>query len=145
MLFKQSLILAVACAAALSTIACDESTDDSTESLACTEPSLPLAPPPGVSLEASVDDISFREPGPPSAIYVTEWQGAEIHRAQFAAITKACLKHGDPQLTCTLSWYDPDTSTADGQVVGIGCSAVVTAGYVNCYRDLFLQYGGQEI
>lgn len=146
MLLKQSIILAAACAAALSTFACDEPTDvDASESLACAEPSLPLAPPPGVSLEASVDDISFREPGPPSAIYVTKWGGLDIRRAGFKSIVDSCTKYGDPKLTCTLSWYDPDTSVDGNQVVGLGCSMEASAALLACYSGMFKQNGGKNI
>lgn len=143
MLFKQSIILAAACAAALFTIACDESTDDSTESLACAAASLPLAPPPGTELPEP-GDVSFREQGPPAALYVTEWQDKTINRAVAKQIIDACVKQIDPPQTCTLSWYQPDT-TKPTFVMGLGCSMLATIPLLDCYRTKFLANDAQGI
>lgn len=129
-------LMAAVLTISLSTItACDDQAPD--------VDGLVIASPGG--LEPDLDAVGFREPGPPHAVYVTEWNGGKIRREGFKAIVDNCVKHGDPALTCTLSWYDPDTSTAGGQVVGIGCSMVASDAFVDCHRQLFLQNGGQGL
>ena len=102
---------------------------------------LVLASPDG----AEPADVSFREPGPANGIYITKWKGQEIRRDQFVLMVKSCFKYGDPKLTCTFSWYDPDTSTGDDHVVGLGCSAKASTAYVGCFLDLFNQNGGTPL
>ncbi len=126
--------LLVASIAILTTPACDEASPD--------VDGLALASPEGAAPDA--DDVSFREPGPPAALYITTYQGADIYRAGFKSIVDNCWKHGNPRLTCTLSWYKPDKEK-DEQVVGIGCSMVASTAFLSCHRDIFLQNGGKAL
>ena len=102
-----------------------------------------LASPEGVE-PAEVDEVSFREPGPPAALYITTLGNQPIHKAQFEALVNSCWKHGDPPLTCTLSWYKPD-KTQPTFVLGLGCSEMATFAIMDCYRTLFLGNGGQAL
>ncbi len=139
MQMNRTILAAALCAAALSIPACDDA--DTVERVDID--GLAIASPEGLAPDA--DAVDFREPGPPSALYVTEWDGGKIRRAGFKQIIDNCWKHGDPVLTCTLSWYDPDTSTAGTQVVGIGCSMVASQGFLDCHKALFLQNGGKPL
>lgn len=117
--------------------ACDDQTDSpDVEGLVIASPD---------NLEPDADVVSFREPGPPSAIYVTQWGGKSINRAGFKSIIDSCTKYGDPKLTCTLSWYDPDTSVAGDQVVGLGCSMMASQALLTCYSGMFKQNGGKDL
>lgn len=137
MLMKQYPIIAAAmCAAALSTPACDDAEHVEVDGLV-------LASPEGVTPDD--DAVDFRgDPGPPKAIYVTKWQGKTIGRAEAKQIIDACAKQVNPPQTCTLSWYQPDTTKPDF-VLGLGCSMMATIPLLDCYRTAFLQNGAQGI
>lgn len=101
-----------------------------------------LVSPDGVE-PADVDDVSFRG-GPPAALYVTKWGGKTINRAVAKTIIDHCVKQADPPQTCTLSWYQPDT-TKPTFVLGLGCSMMATIPLLDCYRNAFLANGGKAI
>lgn len=137
MLLKRSTILAAAlcAAAALSTIACDETEPISVDGLA-------LASPEGLAPNADV--VDFREPGPPSAIYITKMGQKYIRRSNVKTLIDQCAQQVDPPQTCTLSWYQPDTTKPDF-VLGLGCSMLATWPLFKCYHDAFMAYGAQGI
>ncbi len=129
-------LLALA-AASLTTIACDPEADtceapDPVDAAA--EGSLQVAPP--VQLEPDSDAISLREQGPPAGLYLSAWGGKPINRAVAKAIVDACKSQVDPPQTCTLSWYQPDTSDPT-RVLGLGCSMIASWPLWDCYRKAF--------
>lgn len=127
------LFLSLLCISA----ACDEVDPDTAAS-----DGLLLVSPEGVE-PADVDDVSFRG-GPPAALYVTKWGGKAINRAVAKQIIDHCVKQIDPPQTCTLSWYQPDT-TKPTFVLGLGCSMMATIPLLDCYRTAFLTNGGKAI
>lgn len=97
---------------------------------------LSIAPPPGVELPG----LTFREQGPPSALWTGKFNGQSILRAH---VVKTILSAGgqpDPTQGCTLSWYQPDT-TKDEMVLGLGCSMLAPFSLWQHYRDLWLSNG----
>lgn len=98
---------------------------------------LALADPAGFDAPA----ISLREQGPPLGIYITSMGGDSITRDGFVKLINACSGLEDPALTCSLSWYQPDT-TQTARVMGLGCSAVVSEPLWSCYRAVFDKLGG---
>lgn len=134
---KRSLLPVVAVAAALFPVsACDDVDDQPVTVVA-----LPLA-------EPEIDDdgsIAFREgPSDPEALYITKWAGGTIRRLQFVQAIMACNNLPNPALTCTLSWYQPD-STKPERVLGIGCSMMADFSLFSCYRNVWLQNGGKPL
>lgn len=105
---------------------------------------LGLAPPPDAPAPGE-GAIDFREQGPPAALYITTVGGKPIHKAEFASLVNACWKVGDPPLTCTLSWYQPDVTVSTEFVLGLGCSEVASQAILDCYRTLFKNNGGKAI
>lgn len=105
---------------------------------AANSPPIPLMPPSG--LDGESDDLEFREAGPPALLWLSQWQGKTIDRAVAKQIIDACAKQLNPPQTCTLSWYQPDTTKPDF-VLGLGCSMMATMPLLKCYRDKFLANG----
>lgn len=120
---KRSWLPVVAIAAlTLPVSACDEGSSD----LRVAEP-------------FDVAEINFREgPSDPEAMYIIKWAGSVIHRAEFSKAVQACAGQKDPPLTCTLSWYQPD-STKPERVLGLGCSMFADYSLFACYRDAWLE------
>jgi hypothetical protein len=128
----------LALAAALTTPACDPAAD------ACESPApvdgdapgaLPMVPP--VELDQAEDTITLREQGPPQGLYITALNGKPIGRAGAKAIIDACAKQVDPPQTCSLSWYQPDTSQPT-RVLGVGCSMMASYPLWKCYVDFMV-------
>ena len=90
--------------------------------------------------EAPPPDISFREQGPPAGLYTTKLSGAMIKRASVAKMVMSAEGQPDPNETCTLSWYQPDT-TKDEMVLGLGCSMLAPLSLWQHYRQIFLANG----
>lgn len=127
----------------LSTVACDESLEtcqgqDAVAPDIDREAPLMLAGPP------ASDDLRFREQGPPSAWVITSWSGNVIKTAEFAKAVVSCVAAGDPQWTCTLSWYSPDT-TQPNFVGGLGCSAWFTPSLQKCLISKWQENGAVKI
>lgn len=102
---------------------------------------MPLAPPPGVDLSVHEfveldDDVSFREQGPPAGLYTSKISGQAIHRDQVAKLVLSAEGLADPAQTCTLSWYQPDTSKNE-MVLGLGCSMLAPMELWTHYRKIF--------
>lgn len=94
--------------------------------------SIQLAPP--AELDLAADSIAFREQGPPMGLIITQITGAPIKRAGFVSMIQACKKQADPPLTCSISWYQPDTSKQE-RVLGVGCSMMAGQSLWQCYVD----------
>lgn len=97
---------------------------------------LSIAPPPGVELP----DLTFREQGPPSALWTGKFNGQSILRAHVVKMILSAGGQPDPTQGCTLSWYQPDT-TKDEMVLGLGCSMLAPFFLWQHYRDLWLSNG----
>lgn len=91
-------------------------------------------------VDVPVDDLAFREQGPPAGMYITAINGKTIVRKGFNALINACNTQPDPPLTCTLSYYQPDTSK-DERVLGLGCSMMAPFKLWACYTDLWSSQG----
>lgn len=120
----------------LSTIAVAAPACDPDEgSDACQEPhaALEMVGPP----DFGDDDLRFREQGPPQGLYITALNGKPIGRAGAKAIIDACAKQVDPPQTCSLSWYQPDTSQPT-RVLGVGCSMMASYPLWKCYVDFMV-------
>jgi len=138
MTIRPLLTLLALAAAALTTPACDPEAD------ACEAPApvdgdapgaLLMAPP--VELDQGEDTIRLREQGPPQGLYLTTLNGKPIGRAGAKAIIDACAKQVDPPQTCSLSWYQPDTSKPE-RVLGVGCSMMAAYPLWKCYVDFMV-------
>lgn len=94
--------------------------------------SIQLAPP--AELDLAADAVAFREQGPAQGLVVTKLNGKAINRAAAKAMIDACAKQVDPPQTCSISWYQPDTSQPD-RVLGVGCSMMASYPLWKCYVD----------
>lgn len=101
---------------------------------------LSIAPPPGVELP----DLTFREQGPPSALWTGKFNGQSILRAHVVKMILSAGGQPDPTQGCTLSWYQPDT-TKDEMVLGLGCSMLAPFFLWQHYRDLWLSNGAMVL
>lgn len=92
------------------------------------------APPPA--------EYTFREQGPPAGLYTSKIGGAVIKRSTVAKLVLSATQAGlpDPNQTCTLSWYQPDT-TKDEMVLGLGCSMMAPFKLWDHYRTIFVGNG----
>lgn len=88
--------------------------------------------------------LSFREQGPPQNLVITEYGDATIKRSDFAKLIMSADGLADPPLTCTLSWYQPDTTKPD-RVLGLGCSMMATFKLFEFYRTVFEDNGGVPV
>lgn len=79
-----------------------------------------------------VEALAFREQGPPSASYISTWNGQPIHAAEFAEAVLTCSKVGDPPWLLTLSDYDPDVAVTDNRVVGLSGSIMASDELYQC-------------
>lgn len=114
---------------------------DDVDSEPVTVVALPLAEP-----EIAEDGaVSFRgDPGEPEALYITQWGNNDIHRIQFSKAIMYCALQKDPPLTCTLSWYQPD-STKPERVLGLGCSMMADYNLWQCYQSAWIANGGKPL
>lgn len=87
--------------------------------------------------ELDVDALAFREQGPAQGLYLTKINGKAINRAAAKAMIDACAKQVDPPQTCSLSWYQPDTSQPE-RVLGVGCSMMASYPLWKCYVDFMV-------
>lgn len=134
---KRSLLPVAALAAlTLPVSACDDVEDQPVTVVA-----LPLVEP-----EIAEDGVvSFRgDPGEPEGLYITKWGGNAIHRTQFVKAILACGVQSDPPLTCTLSWYQPDSSKPE-RVLGLGCSMMADFNLWQCYQSAWIANGGMPL
>lgn len=83
--------------------------------------------------------LTFRG-GPPQGLIATMISGGAIHRGEFVKLVMACAEQTDPQLTLTLSWYQPDL-TSDQRVVGLGYSMMAPEALWSCYEQVFVDQG----
>ena len=91
------------------------------------------------------DDVAFRgDPSPPEALYITKWSEAPIRRDDVLELVMSCKQHKDPVQTCTLSWYQPD-STKPERVLGLGCSMMADFDLWKCYHEVMLKNGAQPL
>lgn len=92
------------------------------------------APPPA--------EYTFREQGPPAGLYTSKLGGAVIKRADVAKLVLSATQAGlpDPNQTCTLSWYQPDTTKSE-MVLGLGCSMMAPFKLWEHYRTIFVSNG----
>ena len=92
------------------------------------------APPPA--------EYTFREQGPPSGLYTSKLGGQPIKRADVCKMLESATANGqpDPNETCTLSWYQPDTSKSE-MAMGIGCSMMAPFSLWEFFRKMFLNNG----
>lgn len=88
--------------------------------------------------------LSFREQGPPQNLVITEYGGATIKRSDFAKLIMSADGLTDPPLTCTLSWYQPDTTKPD-RVLGLGCSMMAPFKLFEFYRTVFEDNDGVPV
>lgn len=111
---------------------------------ACPEPAreLVIVPPDGSS---APPELAFREQGPPHASYIETWDGKTIHAEQFAAAAVVCSQAGDPPLILTLSHYDPDLTTSNDRVVGLGASMVASDDLYECLAKVWANNDATEI
>lgn len=99
-------------------------------------------PPAGISLAepaGAEHTLTFRG-GPPQGLIATTIGGGAIYRGEFMKLVMACAEQADPQLTLTLSWYQPDL-TSDQRVVGLGYSMMAPEALWSCYEQLFIEQG----
>lgn len=104
-------------------------------------PRLTFAAPEGAPPPA---EYTLREQGPPENLVITSYGGAKITRAAFAKLVMSAEGQKDPPMTCTLSWYQPDTTKSE-RVLGLGCSMLAPGPLWDSYRATFLQNGGAPV
>jgi hypothetical protein len=142
------LLLSIVCS-------CDAPPDETCHSPAAADAATDRPHAPGLSLvgpeiaddpevAGTPDEISFREMGPPEGWYITTWNGQKIHTAEFVSAVISCLPVADPQWSCTLSWYQPDTAKPTF-VGGLGCSAYFTMAYKDCLAEKWKANGAIKI
>ncbi len=131
---RPAILLSVLLLSTLTLAACDDAAQ-SCESPAPVDGDAPgalrlVAP---VELQG-IEPIAFREQGPPAGLYTSTMNGKPIHRAEAVAMINACAKQIDPPQTCSISWYQPDTSQPE-RVLGVGCSMMASYPLWKCYVD----------
>lgn len=104
-------------------------------------PRLTFAAPEGAPPPA---EYTLREQGPPENLVITSYGGAKILRSAFAKLVMSAQGQKDPPLTCTLSWYQPDTTKSE-RVLGLGCSMLAPGPLWDSYRQTFLDNGGVPV
>lgn len=147
---KRIMLTALALAAfTLTTPACDAPEAEDDAAVECpavdgsepfvTAPRLAFAPPTEAPPPA---EYTFREQGPPAGLYTSKIGGTPIKRATVAKLILTATQVGlvDPNETCTLSWYQPDTAKSE-MVLGLGCSMMAPFKLWEHYRQIFIAEG----
>ncbi len=143
---KLFTVLALAAVTILPTLtACDDAGNEcSNPALDGSEPfvaaeRLHIAAPEGAPPPA---EYTFREQGPPAGLYTSKLNGLQIKRADVAKLVMTATQAGlpDPAQTCTLSWYQPDTTKSE-MVLGLGCSMMAPFKLWEHYRTIFVNNG----
>lgn len=125
------------------TLGCDpaaESCDDAPAVDGLALGGLNMAPP--AELDTDPAAIAFREQGPPQGLVLTKLNGKTINRAAAKSMIDACIKQVDPPQTCSISWYQPDTSQPE-RVLGVGCSMMASWPLFKCYFDYMTAQGAK--
>lgn len=128
--------------------ACDpEAESDAAEECPAVDGSEPFVVAPRLAFAAPADapppaEYTFREQGPPAGLYTSSIGGTPIKRGTVAKLILTATEAGlvDPNETCTLSWYQPDT-TKDTMVLGLGCSMMAPFKLWDHYRQIFIAEG----
>jgi hypothetical protein len=141
-------ITALALLAFTATPACDApEADEAAAECPAVDGSEPFVVSPRLAFAAPEDapppaEYTFREQGPPAGLYTSKINGVQIKRADVAKLVLTATQAGlvDPAQTCTLSWYQPDTTKSE-MVLGLGCSMMAPFKLWDHYRQIFIANG----